>query len=95
MRKIRMVLLLAAIFSAQSVFAHDSKSCKIIADACSKAGFTRTEKHGKDFWKNCMKPVVLGQTVKGVTVDADAVKTCRNDKIEELKKELAELEKVS
>lgn len=101
MRKFRIVFLLVAIFSIQSVFAdeHDtssnsSKPCATIAKACSKAGFARTQTPNKAFWDDCMKPIILGQTVHGVTIDAATAKACRMNKIEELKKELDEFQKV-
>jgi len=99
MSKIRMVLVLSAMVFAQPVLAHDmdmskSEACTTVAKACSDAGFDRTETTaGKNFWLDCMKPVVLGKTVEGVTVDSATVKTCRTDKVSELKKELKEFQK--
>lgn len=98
MRKIQMVLALAAILSAQSMFAHkmmgDSKACAAIATACSNAGFTRAENTDKKFWHDCMKPIMLGQSVQGVTIDAAISKECRTDKINALKKQIDELQKI-
>ena len=95
--------MLATILSTQQVFADDvadmsadssgSKPCAVIAHACSAAGFVRTETSGKKFWQDCMKPIILGQTVSGVTVDPAAVKACRVNKIKELKSELKEMQK--
>lgn len=101
MRKMYFLLALASAFTLQPAFADDtitssdSKPCGIIAKACISAGYTRHGNGDKKFWFGCMKPVVLGQTVKGVTVDAATVKSCRQDKITELKKELNEFENVS
>ena len=102
MRKIHIVALLAAAFLTHPVFANDmdmassdSKSCAMIAKACLDAGFSNTNMTDKRFWQDCMKPVVLGQTVQGVTIDSSTVKTCRSDKITQLKKEVAEFQKAS
>jgi len=101
MSKIRFVLITTAILSAQLVFAnHDmlsssSRPCAIIAKACLQAGFVRTEELNKQFWQSCMKPLLLGQPVQGVTVNSATVKICRANKIDELKKELKALEKAS
>jgi hypothetical protein len=102
MRNIHIVFALAALVSTQSVFADDqamssstSKPCATIAKACLDAGFVRTETSNKKFWQDCMKPIILGHTVQGVTVDASTVKACRSDKISELKKELTALENAS
>lgn len=101
MRIIRMIFVLVAIFLMQPVFADDQdmspgdRPCAAVAQACVKAGYGRKAGPGKNFWMSCMKPLILGQTVNGATVDADTVKTCRASKIEQLKKELQELEKAS
>jgi hypothetical protein len=42
-----------------------------------------------------MRPLVLGKSVTGVTVDADTVKHCRADKIQELTAELKQLQDVT
>jgi len=101
MRKIHLTLLLAATLLTQPVFADqdmtppdsDSKPCIVIAKACLVAGYTRGGSAGKMFWKDCMKPVALGQTVHGITIDANTVKMCRADKIAKLKRELEEFQK--
>lgn len=98
MRTVRIVLALAAILVTQPLFAHhmsESKACGDIAKACLDAGYTREETASKKFWEDCMKPTVMGQAVEGVKVEADAVKTCRTDKIAAMKKELKELEAAS
>ena len=98
MRKIYL-LTLVSILAIQPVFAHEvmmlinSKSCQAVAKACLSAGYSR---HGnKNFWGNCMKPLLLNQTVSDVKIDSTTVQSCRKDKINELKYELKELEKVS
>lgn len=102
MRNIRFAFVLAAILSSQSVLAQDDQgmtlngsACSSIANACLKHGYTRKDHKNKQFWQNCMRPLILGQSVKGVTVSADTVRTCRDTKIAELKHELADLEKAS
>src|SRR5687767_13176854 len=100
MYKFRSILLLTTILSVQPVFANEdmtqsnSKSCDTIATACLNAGFTRADTADKQFWQNCMKPVVLGKTVQGVEINAKTAKACRMDKITELKKELKEFQNV-
>lgn len=61
--------------------------CKSIVVACKKAGFD-----GSAFWFKCMKPVLLGKSVKGISVDANDIKVCKEFKIKMLKKELQEFE---
>jgi hypothetical protein len=94
MRKIRLIFALSAILATQPIFAHGhmhSRACAAVAKACTKAGYVRTHSLNKRFWQNCMKPIILGQTVPGVSINAATVKACRADKIRELKKELKEL----
>ena len=100
MRKIHLFVVLTSVLSIQVAFADDaamseSKPCKAIAQACLKAGYSRKESYDRKFWFDCMKPVILGKTVKGVKVDANTVKSCRSDKITELKQELNEFESTS
>ena len=95
------IFLISIIFFAQNVFANvgdmptaaaEDSPCASIATACSTAGFVRTDVAGKQFWQDCMKPVILGKLVPGVTVDAATVQSCRMSKIEQLKNELKELQ---
>ena len=102
MRKIRIAFLLILTFLAQSVFADqdalpssDSKSCGMVAHSCIKAGYGKTKTKGQYFWQDCMKPVLLGKAVKGVTIDTDVVKACRDDKISKLQDELAALKEAA
>jgi hypothetical protein len=100
MRNTRYILLLTTMLSVQPVFAEEmtpsnTPSCDAIASACLNAGFTRGDTADKQFWLNCMKPVVLGKTVQGVEIDATTAKKCRADKITELKEQLKEFQSVS
>lgn len=97
MRKIHIALASMAMLLSSSVFADhmDSKACMSVVDSCKKAGYVKEDKGDKRFWQDCMKPVVMGKTVKGVDVSMDTVKQCRKDKIVELKKKLQEFESVS
>jgi hypothetical protein len=94
MRKIYLLSAILSLILSQSVFADmdDSSACKKVAHACKAAGYSK-EKDMK-FWKDCMKPVLYGQTVKNVKVDATDVSTCRTDKIAKMKQEISDLESV-
>src|SRR6476469_5841867 len=95
MRQVRTTLILMAILAAQQVFAAESasdRSCSTIADACLAAGFVKTESTTKGIWHDCMRPVILGKTVTGVSINATVVKSCRADKIKELQMELKEMQ---
>jgi len=95
MHKIHILFGLAVVLLTQPVFADDmsadSKPCATIANACLQAGYVRGTQD-KKFWLDCMKPMIMGKTVTGVTVDPATVKACRVDKIEKLKKELMEFQ---
>lgn len=71
-----------------------SNPCGPIATACVNAGFTMGDNTDKGFWKNCMQPLLLNQTVSGVTLDAKDIKACRQFKIAKMKVELKQLQKV-
>lgn len=68
------------------------KQCENIVNACLNAGFARTGGPGKAFWHDCMKPVLLGQTVAGVNIDSKDVSACRQFKITKMQKELQQLQ---
>lgn len=101
MRKLYITLIATTLFSTQPIFAnetmsmHENKSCATIASHCLDAGYARGENGEKRFWQDCMKPLILGQAVKGVTVDANVIKECRAHKIVQLKKELSELQEAA
>jgi hypothetical protein len=102
MRKINIALLFTAVIATPSIFAHgddmlssDSKPCAAIAKTCVAAGFLQSETPGKNLWQHCMEPVLLGETVTNVTVDAATVKSCRTDKIKRLETELKKFQQVA
>ncbi len=99
MHKYLIALAIFALFLANNSFAFDKndpafKKCSIIVDACKNAGFNSDDDSNKSFWFGCMKPVLLGQSVKDVNVDAKDVKECRKAKITKMEKELEELKAV-
>jgi len=90
------------LFFSQQIFADmpmdptQEGPCKNIAKACLSAGYS---KHGdmqtsknKHIWFDCMKPIELGQTVQGVTVNSSDVTTCRQNMIDKLQKDLNDLQ---
>lgn len=92
--------IILALFLSQSAFAGDSMgssmdesmSCQKIVKACLDGGYTRENTQGsKNFWFDCMRPILLGKTVEGVTIDPKDATTCKKDKITEMQKELNEL----
>ena len=91
MRIVHIIFVLMAMFATQQVFA-ESKSCETIANSCLDAGFIKSESTDKGIWNDCMKPIILGKTVSGVTVDSAVVKSCRAQKIAELKIQLEEFQ---
>jgi hypothetical protein len=98
MRKIHISLMVMATLFSSSVFANhmmDSKACSTIVDACKKAGYNRGDNNDKRFWVDCMKPIIMGKSVKDVTVDPATIKQCRTDKIADMKKQMNEFENAS
>jgi hypothetical protein len=51
--------------------------CKAIMESCKSAGFTRGGGTGKGIMRDCMKPIMNGQTVAGVTATPDLVAACK------------------
>jgi len=98
MNKIYAIAMFMSIFTVQQAFAAETpadKPCEALANACLTAGFVKTESADKGIWRDCMRPIILGQSVAGITVDASLAKSCRVEKIKELKMELKELQKAN
>jgi hypothetical protein len=52
--------------------------CKTIMEACKSAGFMKGgHASGKGMMEDCIKPIMSGQTVSGVTVDPADVSACQ------------------
>jgi hypothetical protein len=52
--------------------------CKAIEASCKAAGFVKGKaSEGKGLWKNCMQPIMDGQSVAGVSVDAATMQACQ------------------
>ncbi len=63
-----------------SAFAEDAPPvdapCRTIAAACKAAGYTHHSQE-KNLRRDCMKPILTGQAVAGVTVDPAEVSACK------------------
>ena len=68
---------LAVSFSISAMAMADSHPCYKIAEACKSAGFVKHGAAGKDMKKDCMKPIMNGQSVSGVSADAADVQACQ------------------
>lgn len=67
------------------------RPCGMVVKACLKAGYAKRD-GGKGFWFECMKPVLLGEKVRGVNIDSKDATACREFKIKKMKEELKEFE---
>lgn len=55
-----------------------NRPCLNIAVACENAGFRLSKTiPGKNIWKDCVKPIVAGQTVAGVTAAPADIQACK------------------
>ena len=58
--------------------ANGDHPCKEIAEACKAAGFTKGAKaSGKGIGKDCMKPLMAGSAVPGVSVTPEQIAACK------------------
>lgn len=78
--KLPLVALLFIVSSsfAFSAFAEEGP-CKQIKSACEAGGFIKGahKKDGKGLFKDCMKKVLDGESVPGVTVPAEEIAACK------------------
>lgn len=52
--------------------------CKKVMDACKAADFAKGDHTvKKGLFKDCMQPLLAGQTVAGVTIDAQVIAACK------------------
>jgi hypothetical protein len=67
--------------AANFALAQEAKPCKNIHAACSAAGYIKGHhKEGKGLWKDCINPILAGQSVAGVTVNSADVQACQAKK---------------
>ena len=72
------VLTGAAMVSADEGAAPRKHPCHAIKAACKAAGFERGDhKEGKGLFSDCMRPILEGKAVAGVTVKAEDVQGCK------------------
>ena len=72
------VALLAAGSVAQAAEGHKEGPCRKIKEACEAAGFMpKGHKQKKGLMADCMKPIIEGGTVEGVTVSPEDVQACK------------------
>lgn len=58
--------------------AKEEGPCKKVMDACKAADFAKGDhKMKKGLFKDCMQPLLAGQPVAGVTVEAEAIAACK------------------
>ncbi len=57
------------------------RACLNIASACEDAGYRMKQETGKNIWKDCLKPIIAGQTISGVTVDPQDIQICKKHDI--------------
>ena len=61
----------------------DDSACRRIEDACKAAGFAKgSHTKGKKLGQDCVKPIINGQVISGVTADAATVKDCGAERAE-------------
>ncbi len=97
MRKLKKILALSLLFSSLPLLANVAqvnstadKPCMRVAKACMNAGYVPHDPGNKKLGVNCVKPLVEGKTVSGVTVDANTLTSCRAKNKSEIKKEVEE-----
>ena len=75
------LVLAAALSAVPSSFAETStaRPCKEIKTACEAGGFTKGahKKTERGLFVDCIKKVMNGETVEGVSVTADQVTSCK------------------
>ncbi|MBS1961403.1 MAG: hypothetical protein JST04_04245 [Bdellovibrionales bacterium] len=73
---------LASSLVAFSSHAGESGPCKQIKSACEAGGYVKGnhKKNGKGLFVDCMKKIMAGESVEGVSIPADEVAACKAKK---------------
>jgi hypothetical protein len=85
MTKVALLFSMVIVFSSQPALAKKTTEgahpCKQVRKACEAGGFVKgSHKEGKGLIKDCMKPLLAGAVVAGVTADAGAIQGCQAKK---------------
>ncbi|HEY8272260.1 MAG TPA: hypothetical protein VIG33_15320 [Pseudobdellovibrionaceae bacterium] len=59
----------------------ESRPCQQIKSACEAAGFIKGgHKEKKGLYKDCLEPIMAGQSVAGVMIGADLITACKDNR---------------
>ncbi len=70
-------LTLLAWADAVAAAPREGPSCRAVRQACLAAGFGGKKGVGAGVYAQCLRPILLGQPVTGVTVKPEDVNACR------------------
>ncbi len=75
-------LILTSSLLSISAFAREVGPCRKIKQACESAGFKKGDhkSNGKGLYVDCMKKIMSGETVPGVSASSDEVAACKAKK---------------
>lgn len=89
MKPLILILKFILVFSMQTQYAsaqesneHQDGPCIKLMEACKAAGYNKSMNLKKSLSKDCLQPLLNGQKVEGVTVNADDIEACKAKKAE-------------
>lgn len=76
---IGVVLVVVLALFAISRQGRNKRPCRKLMQACQAAGFRRgaTPVERKNFYDGCLKPLMNGQTVSGITINTSDAEACK------------------
>jgi hypothetical protein len=75
------LMLISFLFNSQAFSEEKNHPCKNIKAACEAAGFTKGDhKNKKGLFVDCIKPVMAGSTVEGVSINPSDIGACKEMK---------------
>lgn len=77
--KVLILISLAGISSPTLAARSSGGACKNLAKACQAGGYTKGNSK-KRIGRDCLRPLLKGQTVAGVTVSPADLSTCKKDR---------------
>ena len=78
MKMMSLLLITLLVFNVNAA-EKKANGCKAIEAACKSAGYVKGDhkKNGKGLFEDCLKPVVEGKSIEGVTVEASVIESCK------------------
>jgi hypothetical protein len=71
------LILVLGFYGVNHYVDHKSNPCLALLAACTKAGYKDDAAQSKSVFKDCVKPLMTGETLADVTADPEDIVSCK------------------